>query len=68
MKSPKDILFHLIRCVFQDRADYINLSDCCFADWSEVVDLAFEQGVAAIAVDGLQRRLGVSGERLEVRA
>ena len=36
-------------------------------DWKTVIDMSFEQGVAALAVDGLQRiydRLEVSGERL----
>lgn len=33
-------------------------------DWQQVVDLAFDQGVAAIAVDGLQGSLELRGERL----
>lgn len=28
-----------------------------YADWKSLIDLSFDQGVAAIAVDGLQRSL-----------
>ena len=35
-------------------------------DWRKVIDLAFEQGVAAIAVDGLQRSLKQREESLEL--
>ena len=34
-------------------------------DWKDVIDLSFEQGVAAVAVDGLQRSFGSTGSPTE---
>lgn len=50
-------LFALLRSALGTSAKVVNLSVLTKADWEAVVDLAFEQGVAAIAVDGLQRSL-----------
>ena len=35
-------------------------------NWKEVIDLSFDQGVAAVAVDGLQKSLELSAESLEL--
>ena len=59
MIKSAEALFALIRYALGTQvvdSDAVVLRDLRFADWSKVVDLAFEQGVASIAVDGLQRR------------
>lgn len=62
--SSSTILFHLLRATLGDEAAVGELpSDI---DWKEVTDLSFEQGVAAIAVDGLQGSLELRDERLEL--
>ena len=48
--SSSTILFHLLRAALGNEAVGALSSDI---DWQEVIDLSFEQGVAAIAVDGL---------------
>ena len=53
-----DILFSLQRLSLGTRADEMDFSAFTKADWQEVIDLSFEQGVAAIAVDGLQKLCG----------
>ena len=50
--SSAEILFKLLRIALDSETDY-SLPEKI--DWSEVVDFSFKQGVAAIAVDGLQR-------------
>ena len=48
--SSSTILFHLLRAALGNEAVGALPSDI---DWQEVIDLSFDQGVAAIAVDGL---------------
>ena len=48
-----DILFSLLRLSLGTRADEMDLSALTNADWKEVIDLSFDQGVAALSVDGL---------------
>ena len=52
MVESANILFQLLRT---DLGNETELSLPDDVDWKEVVDLAFNQGVAAIAVDGLQK-------------
>lgn len=47
-----EVLFMLVRIALGKEEDF---SLPCVVDWRKVVDLSYEQGVAAIAVDGLQR-------------
>ena len=47
-----EVLFKLVRIALGKEEDF---SLPCGVDWRKVVDLSYEQGVAAIAVDGLQR-------------
>ena len=64
--SSVNILFQLLRAALGNEAAVGELpSDI---DWKEVIDLSFDQGVAAIAVDGLQRSLEKRAESLEGRA
>ena len=49
-----DILLSLIRMSLGASAGEMDLSVLTGSDWKEIIDLSFEQGVAAIAVDGLQ--------------
>ena len=53
--SSSTILFHLLRAALGNEAVGALPSDI---DWKEVIDLSFEQVVAAIAVDGLQKLCG----------
>lgn len=66
MRLPSDILLGILRLAFSTRNEALFLSTLKIADWDKVVDLAFEQGVAAVAVDGLQRSLELSAESLEL--
>ena len=50
--SSANILFRLLRAALGSETE-VSLPDD--VDWNEVIDLSFEQGVAAIAVDGLQK-------------
>lgn len=52
MNSSSDILLKLIRIALGNEKEF---SLPCGIDWKKVVDLSYEQGVAAIAVDGLQK-------------
>ena len=52
MKESAQVLFKLLRIALGSESD---LSLPSSVDWKEVIDLSFEQGVAALAVDGLQR-------------
>lgn len=61
----QDILFTLIRLSLGTRADEMDFSALTNADWKELIDLSFDQGVAAIAVDGLQKSLELRDESLE---
>ena len=63
--ANSDILLSLIRLSLGASADEMDLSVLTESDWKEIIDLSFEQGVAAIAVDGLQKGLEVRGEGLE---
>ena len=65
MNNSSHTLFSLIRLALGTSSEAVDLSALTKADWEAVVDLAFDQGVAALMVDGLQKRLEVSGERLE---
>lgn len=49
--SSANILFQLLRAALGNEAAVGELSSDI--DWQEVIDLSFDQGVAAIAVDGL---------------
>ncbi len=48
--SSSSILLHLLRAALGNEAVGALPSDI---DWQEVIDLSFEQGVAALSVDGL---------------
>lgn len=52
MSSSAEILFKLLRIALGNESD---LSLPSVIDWREVVELSYQQGVAAIAVDGLQK-------------
>lgn len=52
--ANSDILLSLIRLSLGTSAGETDLSALTEADWQSLVNLSFEQGVAAIAVDGLQ--------------
>ena len=60
-----DILFSLLRLSLGTRADEMDFSAFTNADWKELIDLSFDQGVAAIAVDGLQKSLELVPEPVE---
>ena len=51
ISSSAEILFQLLRAALGNEVAVGELSSDI--DWQEVIDLSFEQGVAAIAVDGL---------------
>ena len=52
MNISNKVLFKLLRIALGNEEDFsLPLS----VNWKEVIDLSFEQGVAALAVDGLQR-------------
>lgn len=55
-----EILCGLLRCALVDHSDFNSIfalvKDKCI-NWENVIDLSFDQGVAAIAADGLQRVL-----------
>lgn len=58
MASPSEILFLLLReSVGDSQIDGSGhvLQQASPEDWSKIIDLAFQQGVAAITVDGLQK-------------
>ena len=55
MKSFCTHLFPLLRLSLGTSSDAGGLSAISKADWESLVNLSFEQGVAAIAVDGLQK-------------
>ena len=51
MKESAEVLFKLLRIALGNELEYsLPLS----VDWKEVIDMSFEQGVAALAEDGLQ--------------
>ena len=52
MKESVEVLFKLLRIALGNESDYSLPSS---VNWKEVIDLSFEQGVAALAVDGLQK-------------
>ena len=52
VNNSSEVLFKLLRIALGKECDYsLPLS----VNWKEVIDLSFEQGVAAIVVDGLQK-------------
>lgn len=58
MSASAEILFALLRAALGKGAgasEGLDLGSVSGATWTEVVDLSFDQGVAAIAVDGLQK-------------
>lgn len=62
--TSANTLFQLLRAALGNEAAVGVLpSDI---DWKEVIDLSFEQNVAAIAVDGLQKSLEKRAESLEL--
>lgn len=63
MKDSTSILFKLLRAALGNESVGELSSDF---DWQEVIDLSFDQGVAAIAVDGLQKSLELKAESLEL--
>ena len=50
MNKSANILFQLLRAALGDETEVSLPAD---VDWKEVIDLSFDQGVAAIAADGL---------------
>ena len=60
MNSSSHTLFSLLRAALGNEAVGALPSDI---DWQEVIDLSFEQGVAAIAVEG--RACEASGDGIE---
>lgn len=52
MNNSENILFRLLRAALGNETE-VSLPDD--VDWNAVVDLAFDQGVAAMMVDGLQK-------------
>lgn len=60
--SQYNLLLKLIRIALGNEKD-LNLSG--IIDWKSVIELSFNQGVAAVAVDGLQRSLEFKTESLE---
>ena len=67
MTSSANTLFGLLRLALGTSPDLGDLSALTKADWEEIVDFAFDQGVAAISVDGLQKFYEVNpGIELEI--
>lgn len=62
MNKSANILFRLLRAALGEETE-VSLPDD--VDWNEVIDLSFDQGVAAIAVDGLQVSLELKAYSLE---
>ena len=59
MENPGNILFNLLRSALGNGGE----CELPFGiDWGKVIDLSFHQGVAAIAVDGLQKIVGSNPE------
>ena len=52
--SSTNSIFPLLRLALAPSAEAPDLSALTGADWEALVNLSFEQGVAAVAVDGLQ--------------
>ena len=66
LHSSHQTLLHLLRLALGSPAgEAVDLSALNRTDWEELVDLSFDQGVAALAVDGLQRSLDVAPEPVE---
>lgn len=61
--SSTNTLFHLLRSALGAQSAEGLPAD---VDWQKVIDMSFNQGVAAIAVDGLQRSLELGAESLEL--
>lgn len=55
MESSANALVRLLRFALESDAEYTLPSEI---DWQKLVDLSFDQGVAALAVDGLQKFYG----------
>lgn len=55
MTNADSTLFYLIRFALCKSTEIVNPPTFQNMDWRAVVNLAFEQGVAAIAIDGLQK-------------
>lgn len=65
MRHSREILFALIRSALGEGADssnVISLSGFVADDWQKVINLSFDQGIAAIAVDGLQKIVELNPE------
>ena len=72
MTEPAEILFGLLRAALGngksstcDRCEGLEVGSVSGEMWKDVVELSFDQGVAAIAVDGLQKSLDICDESLE---
>ncbi|MDO4820051.1 MAG: nucleotidyltransferase family protein [Prevotella sp.] len=62
--SSVHTLFQLLRFALGNKTECISPYDIY---WQKVIDLSFEQGVAAIAVDGLKKLYGANSElKLEI--
>lgn len=71
MIACAEILFVLLRAALGNgaagtRLEGLDLGSVSGEVWKEVIDLSFEQGVAALVVDGLQRSLELKAESLEL--
>ena len=66
--SSETLLFLLRSALGSSTGEVVDLSAITKADWKALVDLAFDQGVAAIAVDGLQRSLELVPEPVKGKA
>ena len=64
MESSANILFQLLRAALGDETEVSLLDD---VDWNRVIDWAFNQGVAAMLVDGMQRSLELVPEPVDGR-
>lgn len=63
MNKSANTLFQLLRLALGNKEECNLPSDI---DWKSLIDLSFDQGVAAIAVDGLQKSIDLSAESLEL--
>ena len=55
MTEAQDILFYLLQSSLGTIEAKLDWSAITKSDWQSLIDISFDQGVAAIAVDGLQK-------------
>ena len=65
MIKNSSLIFYLLRQSLGNSSEKIDLSALNNTDWVKLVDIAFEGGVAALAVDGLQKSFGSTGSPTE---